>query len=99
MKNNIPNILDRRGLSISDLHRVIIQNGQSCSYPAVHALSRHNAGPIADRVQIGTLRKIARALDVSISDLIGEVEATEDIVAKPFAKPFLGLENESKMPE
>jgi hypothetical protein len=72
MKNNIQIILDQRDLSVSDLQRAIIRNGQTCSFPTLQAIAGPNAGLIADGVQIGTLRKIAGALGVGICDLIGE---------------------------
>lgn len=68
--NNIQTILLDRGLSISDLQRMITQNGQNCSYPTLHQLAGPGAGPVADSIQIGTIDKIAGALGVKISDLI-----------------------------
>jgi len=72
MENKIPEILSDRGLTISDLHAMIIRGGDRFSYTGLLELAKPTAGPLADGVKIGTLRKIAFALGVKVRDLIGE---------------------------
>ena len=63
LKNRIPGLLAERDWSISDLQR-----RSGLSYPATLRLAKDTH--IGDAIQIGTLRRIAAALGVSIGDLM-----------------------------
>jgi len=65
LQNNVPRILKSQSLTISDLQR-----RTGLSYPAVHNIA--TAEQISDKTQVGTLRKISKALGVSIGDLVTE---------------------------
>lgn len=69
-RNKIQKILTSRGMSISDL-----QKEAKMSYPAIHRLATSDV--ITDDTKAGTLRAIANALQVNVTDLFDEVE-TED---------------------
>ena len=69
LKNKIPKMLRERGISISELQRQAV-----LSYPTCYKVGAEDALVIPDQMQIGTLRKVAKALGVSIGDLVEIVD-------------------------
>lgn len=68
LRNKIPGILRERNLTISDLHNIMARESDTrTSYPAVHRVATEPIIP--DTLSVGTLRKVAVALGVSLSDL------------------------------
>lgn len=67
LKNNVPEILKARKMSISDLMR---ESG--LSYPS--ALKMAKLSILPDTINMGTLRKTADGLGLKVADLIEEVE-------------------------
>lgn len=67
LKNNVPQILKDRKMSITDLMRV-----SGLSYPSVYKMGTLQIVP--DTMNMGTLRKVAEGLGLKISDLIEEQE-------------------------
>ena len=66
-RNRISEILDNRGLSISDLQRMT-----KMSYSSIY---RFVTSPvITDDTKAGTLRRVAQALEVKVSELFEEVD-------------------------
>jgi len=65
LKNKIPGLLKERGISISELQRRAV-----LSYPTCYKIGADDAVTIPDQLQVGTLRKVAEALGVSIGDLV-----------------------------
>lgn len=74
MKNKLPGLLKDRNLNISDFHSLLIRGGKdtNLSYPKAHELATVKTLP--DTMSLGTVRKAAVALGVSLSDII-ELEA------------------------
>jgi len=72
MKNRIPELLKERGWTITQLQ---IKTG--IGWPTVHAAASREV--LADRTSFKTLRKIAEALGVGISDLYEKVEVSQEL--------------------
>lgn len=70
MKNKIPQILNKRELNISDFHSLLIRGGKdtNLSYPKAHELA--TVAILPDTMSLGTVRKAAVALGVSLGDVI-----------------------------
>ena len=66
-RNKISEILDNRGLSISDLQRMA-----QMSYSSAYRLATSKI--ITDDTKAGTLRRVSQALGVGVADLFEEVE-------------------------
>lgn len=77
MKNKIPGLLKDRGVSVTDLHAdIVTKTGQRLSYQALLDIAKEEAAnhPLPDGIRVGSLKLIAIALGVTLSDL-AEIEA------------------------
>lgn len=73
MKNNTPEILKKKNLSISKFHRLLIRGDDtSMSYPLAHELATKDT--IRETMEIGIIKRAAVALGVTFDDLV-EIEA------------------------
>ena len=70
LRNRIPDLLKHRNLTISWLQR-----RTQLSYPTTHRIS--TLPTVTDNTRVGTLRKVAAALEVSLDQLV-----TIDVVEK-----------------
>jgi hypothetical protein len=71
LKNKLPDILKARKLSISDLQNLMAQDEDTrTSYPAVRKIASEKELRISDTLSVGTLRKVATALGVTLNDLV-----------------------------
>lgn len=66
-RNRIAEILDNKGLSISDFQKIV-----KLSYPSTHRLVTSRV--ITDDTKAGTLRRVSQALGVGVAELFEEVE-------------------------
>jgi len=70
MINRIPYLIKKRGYSLSEFQRKMMENKETeLSYQSLHRVANHEQAFLPSSTKIGTLVKIATVLRLTVNDL------------------------------